>query len=471
MTQRQAIIVIDLGYGDAGKGTITDFLVREHNAHTVVRFNGGSQAAHNVITSDGRHHTFSQFGSGTFAGAWTYLSRYMLVNPIELMYEAEALENLGIKDPLSKMVIDGDAWLTTPFHVAANRLKELQRGDTFIHGSCGKGIGETMVYFHEFGNSVPFVRDMLDPYTLKKSLRFLQQQVYNKLRSTIEWAEQLDESDLKSACMKEVEAIVEPATIDFFLEKCSRLCETSVRFDQHEGKLLARQLIEPGTVIFEGAQGVLLDEWYGFHPYATYSTTTQENALTLLDECEYDGQVSVVGVCRSFTTRHGPGPLVTEDATLTAKAEELHNATNPWQRHFRSGWFDFVAMKYALEVTSQLSHGVDMLAVTCMDIFSRSEQWWTCASYGADITVEMADALFIQDQEKRMIKGIRVKQDKEDIIYQKALAMVLEGCWPHIQRCTQMCPESYLSFISENLGLPVRITSFGPRSDQKEFLP
>ena len=83
-----AILVAGLGFGDEGKGSIVDALVRKHGAHTVVRYNGGAQAAHNVVDLDGRHHTFSQFGSGTFVpGTRTFLSRFMVVNPLGMLIE------------------------------------------------------------------------------------------------------------------------------------------------------------------------------------------------------------------------------------------------------------------------------------------------------------------------------------------------------------------------------------------------
>src|SRR4051794_37158626 len=142
--ERGAIILSGLGYGDEGKGTWTDFLARTMPVHTVVRFNGGAQAGHNVVTPDGRHHTFAQFGSGTFVrGVNSHLSRFMLLNPIRLLQEADELRVLGVPDALARLSVDRRALLTTPFQVAANRLKELARGDA-RHGSCGMGIGETM---------------------------------------------------------------------------------------------------------------------------------------------------------------------------------------------------------------------------------------------------------------------------------------------------------------------------------------
>ncbi len=96
---QHAFIVIGLAYGDCGKGTIVDYLTRRHAAHTIIRFNGGAQAAHNVITPDDRHHTFAQFGSGLFVpGVRVYLSRFMLVEPYALFNEEAHLRGLGVYD-------------------------------------------------------------------------------------------------------------------------------------------------------------------------------------------------------------------------------------------------------------------------------------------------------------------------------------------------------------------------------------
>src|SRR4051812_14869157 len=95
--RREAWIVVDLGFGDAGKGTITDYLARARGAHAVVRFNGGAQAGHNVVTSDGRHHTFAQFGAASFVpGVRTHLARQMVVHPLALLAEARHLARVGV---------------------------------------------------------------------------------------------------------------------------------------------------------------------------------------------------------------------------------------------------------------------------------------------------------------------------------------------------------------------------------------
>src|SRR3954449_8277814 len=129
MPSPRAILVVDLAYGDCGKGTVVDFLTRHTNAHTVVRFNGGPQAAHNVVTPGGRHHTFSQFGAGTLVPVVrTLLSRFVLIEPYALRNEAAHLAKVGAADALSRLWVDRRCPVIAPPHQAANRLRELARG-------------------------------------------------------------------------------------------------------------------------------------------------------------------------------------------------------------------------------------------------------------------------------------------------------------------------------------------------------
>ena len=107
MSSQQAFLTVDLGFGDAGKGSIVDYLTRTHAAHTVIRYNGGAQAGHRVVelASDGvtyREHVFAQFGSGTLAGAATYLSRYMLLDPLAMLAEEAHLQSIGITDAFGR---------------------------------------------------------------------------------------------------------------------------------------------------------------------------------------------------------------------------------------------------------------------------------------------------------------------------------------------------------------------------------
>jgi adenylosuccinate synthase len=169
-----ATILVDLTFGDAGKGSLVDYLVRRDNAHTVIRFNGGAQAAHNVVLPDGRHHTFSQFGSGTFVpGVRTHLSRFMLFDPLALAAEERHLRSVGVTDAFDRLTLDRRALVVTPFQRAANRLREVARGDA-RHGSCGMGIGETMSDVLD-DNLALRGADLLNPSRLRRTLRQVQE--------------------------------------------------------------------------------------------------------------------------------------------------------------------------------------------------------------------------------------------------------------------------------------------------------
>ncbi|MBO0814637.1 MAG: adenylosuccinate synthetase, partial [Actinobacteria bacterium] len=170
------VIVVDLGYGDAGKGTVVDWLCSRDGSrpvHTVVRFNGGAQAAHTVVTRDGRCHAFAQVGSGTFThGVRTHLSRFVLVDPLALAAEAAHLARIGVPGALDLLTVDRDALLATPYHQAANRAREIARGQR-RHGSCGMGIGETASYALAHPRDAPRVGDCAAPRVLARKLAAL----------------------------------------------------------------------------------------------------------------------------------------------------------------------------------------------------------------------------------------------------------------------------------------------------------
>src|SRR3954468_11755899 len=115
---KTAIITVGLGFGDEGKGATVDGLCRRLGADLVVRYCGGSQAAHNVALPDGRRHVFSQFGAGTLAGVPTYLGPQMIINPNALVREAAHLGEMGVRDPFATLTVHPHALVSTFFHQA-----------------------------------------------------------------------------------------------------------------------------------------------------------------------------------------------------------------------------------------------------------------------------------------------------------------------------------------------------------------
>jgi adenylosuccinate synthase len=414
------VIVVDLGYGDAGKGSIVDWLCASDTVHTVVRFNGGAQAGHNVVTDDGRQHTFAQFGSGTFSGARTFLSRFVLVDPLALVKEADHLAANGVPDPLSRLAIDRGALLTTPYHQAANQAREQARGDS-RHGSCGMGIGETARYALEHPQDAPRAGDMTTPHVLARKLAVLRDYLIADVAA-------LEDTPLPPP--EDVAGVYQAIA--------ARLTLT--------GDDYLKTLLRQGSVVFEGAQGVLLDEWRGFHPYTTWSTTTFENAETLLAEAgQPAGTAKRLGVSRTYATRHGPGPFPTEDPALAIA--EQHNRTGRWQGKVRTGQLDAITLRYAIEAAG----GIDEIAVTHLDTARRHPELKLCLRY----------EVFGRGVE-RIARGPAM-----DLEFQQALTATLLAAHPVY---TEVSPGDWPDIIADIANAPVTIHSHGPTAAAKTFM-
>ena len=341
-------IVVGLGLGDEGKGRVVDLTCREAAGPAkVIRFSGGAQCGHGVTAPDGRHHVFRQFGAGTFAGASTYLSRHVLVNPITLEREAAALSGQGVVNPFGLLSVDRDALVSSIYHVAANRLSETLRGRD-RHGSCGMGIAETIEDSLQYPKMALRIGDLQDWRILLKKLSFSRALRLHRFQDF-----GLGDQD------RDWRAILNP-DVERQVERYYWLGQQFAIVDRDWMRQLLKQ---PGDLVFEGAQGVLLDQDYGFPPHTTWSKTTFENALELLDEVGFDSaQARRIGVVRAYITRHGAGPLPTED-TSGDYAGDLDNITNEFQGSFRRGAFDAVLARYARHVVGRL----DEVVVTCLD--------------------------------------------------------------------------------------------------------
>lgn len=412
-------IVVDLGYGDAGKGSVVDWLARTRPVHTVVRYNGGAQAAHNVITPDGRHHTFSQFGSASFVpGVRTHLSRFMLVEPIALAAEARHLGSVGVIDGLERLSASGDALVTTPFHRMANRAREIARGAD-RHGSCGVGVGETMRLSLDHPDAGALrVSDLGTPRAIDR-LRSIRDLLVDELGSAVlDGVPRVDDlAALYRAFVSRVRVVDDASAI--------------------------RRASHRGEIVFEGAQGVLLDEWRGFHPYTTWSTTTTDNALVLAAEAGL-ADVERLGVVRAYQTRHGAGPFVTEDPALAARLPEWHNETGNWQGAFRVGHLDLVALDYALQVTG----GVDSLAVTHLD------------------RIDAADARVCRHYvlgDGRLVTRLR-PGPWQDLVHQERMTSMLLEAVPVLD-----APAGpWDTLLERETGVPVIMRSYGPSALDKQ---
>lgn len=440
----RAFLVIDLGFGDAGKGLLTDFLVRRTGATVVVRYNGGAQAGHNVVTPDGRHHTFAQFGSGTFVkGVRTFLSRHVVIHPTALLAEAAALQAQGVGDALSRLRVSEGALVITPFHQAMGRLRELARGAA-RHGSCGVGVGEAVRESLERPEEAVRAGDLRDPARLRPRLLRLRERLRGEiegLAGAIPAGERTGED-----AARELGVFSRLDLPDRWLAEATRLAALGLIAAD---SILAAWLAEAGAVVFEGAQGVLLDEWAGFHPFTTWSRCTLENAVEILAEAAPGAEVQRIGVLRAHAVRHGPGPLPTETGELRSAVFE-HNGFGPWQGAVRYGWFDAVLARYALDVAGPL----DRLALTHLDAPPRLGRWPVCAGYeaphGGIVARLAAPAGRCLDRQARLT----------DLLFRAR--PVLEDCEP--------AEAAVVRRTEELLGRGVDLVFRGPRSTDVEAL-
>ncbi|GAB7038166.1 MULTISPECIES: adenylosuccinate synthetase [Catenuloplanes] len=468
LAEARHVIVADLGFGDAGKGTIVDWLTGRVAATArpaartaaVLRFNGGAQAAHTVVRADGRSHTFAQFGAGTFAGVPTLLTRHALVDPLALAREAAALAALGVPDPLDLISVDRGALITTPLHAAVNRAREAARGGA-AHGSCGIGIGETVAYALAHPDLALRAGDTESPARLRRRLLALHDwatTTIHALTATPPQGEWLAGRDIAGphagsrggerlagrqraglpAAAGGAEALPD-------VEELIRAYRAFARRIRLTGDGEVARLAAAGRLVFEGAQGVLLDEWRGFDPHTTWSTTTFANALELLAEAGVDaGDVCRLGVTRTYATRHGAGPFPSEDPSLAPLLAEPHNGTGRWQGAFRVGHLDLVLLRYAVAVCG----GADALAVTHLD---------TAATAGDRLKVATA----------WRAGGTRITRLRPgpftDLTHQRRLTDLALAATPELVAPARSWP----ALLTDELGVPVAVTSWGPRSGDK----
>src|ERR1700753_412070 len=246
----KVFLLAGLGFGDEGKGTIVEALTHRHKAHTIVRYNGGAQTSHHVVRPDGTVHAFHQFGSGTFEGAHTHLSRFHLFDPVALAAEAKELAAKGQADALDRLTVDSEAPLVTLYHVMANQIKESARAQR--HGSCGMGIWETQRLAVEHPTVTPRAGHLLVRRDLIERLEWVQRRLIAEVQ------------DLPMDSPRKLSALhTSPVVIaDELLSHCLGRC--LVRRDY-----LSVVMRREGVTIFEGAQGALLDQDHGFMPHVT----------------------------------------------------------------------------------------------------------------------------------------------------------------------------------------------------------
>lgn len=298
----KSYIVVGLGYGDEGKGATVDYLCDRLKADCVVKYSGGHQAGHRVVVGD-KEHVFAQYGSGAISGVPTYLDRDFIIEPMAMAAEREALIKLDANVLLG---IHPYCPVTTRYHRAYNRLGG--GGAT-----CGVGIGATRATDNI---GIGLVCSDLGAWSCRTEDKV------KRIRSYL-----LSEAKRRYPTCN---------MCDEFMEEMN-VSPRSVTNELAEKLVDCYNILDrpaSGTVVFEGSQGVLLDETYG-DEMATYSTVTTRNAF------EFPGvnraKATVIGVMRTYLTRHGDGPFPTD----SVEHSDPNNNRNKWQGGMRRAeWSD-----------------------------------------------------------------------------------------------------------------------------------
>ncbi len=331
-------IVLGLGYGDEGKGLTTDFLCSQSEQPLVLRFSGGHQAGHTVVTESGDRHVFSSFGAGSLRGVPSYWSSFCALSPINYLNEWLALRELGYTPTL---FVDALAPVTTPYDLFFNRHTEKKNQ----HGSCGLGFGATVA--RQLTPYKLYAQDLRYPLVVAQKLKAIAQYYRNLGQDYFTDDAFLEQLELFRQAAEDI-----TATFTLVQEK-SFFTGIKERYSD---------------LLFEGSQGILLDMDFGFFPNVTRASTTSRNAITLMNRNRLP-MPEIFYITRAYQTRHGNGFLSNEQFPLhyTPNPQET-NQYNPWQGHQRCSILDLDMINYALACDANFSDNAKKhLVVTCLD--------------------------------------------------------------------------------------------------------
>ena len=416
-----SIAVIGAQWGDEGKGKIVHRLSGQ--ADVVCRFQGGNNAGHTVVTG-GSKHVLHLIPSGILKpDTVCIIGNGVVVNPLAFREEIETLGRAGITCD-SRLFVSDRAAVIMPYHIELDIAHEESLGI----GTTRRGIGPA--YTHKYARIGIRTCDLLEDRTLEQVLARTLAEVNGDLVDRF-GREPLDPVSVL-ATAREYADILRPYIAD-----------TSLLVDQY--------LKQGKRIIFEGAQGVLLDVDFGTYPYVTSSNPTAGGILTGLG-MNPRSVGTVLGIMKAYTTRVGEGPFPTElddptGARIRERGGEFGASTG---RPRRCGWFDAVATAYAVQVS-----GIDQLAMTKLDVLEGIDPIRVCTAYQVDGT-----------RIDRFPPSAQVLGRVEPV-YEE-----LEG-WERVsgtRRFEQLPPsvEGYVGYLEKLLGRPITIISTG--SDESETI-
>jgi adenylosuccinate synthase len=344
------VVVIGTQWGDEGKGKVVDWLTEQ--AQGVVRFQGGHNAGHTLVIG-GKKQVLRLIPSGILRpGVTCFIGSGVVLSPDALLQEIDELERAGVA-VRDRLRISGTCPLILPYHVALDRAREARRGDAKI-GTTGRGIGPA--YEDKVGRRAVRVRDLFAPEQLRAKVREVLD-FHNFALVDYYGAERVDPDQVVDDALR-----LAPRVAPMVADVPAELAAAARRGDR---------------LLFEGAQGALLDVDHGTYPYVTSSNciagAAAPGAGVGPQQLDY-----VLGIAKAYTTRVGSGPFPTElfdevGSHLATKGNEFGSVTG---RPRRCGWFDAVAMRRSIQL-----NGVSGLCVTKLDVLDGLPSVRICTGY------------------------------------------------------------------------------------------
>ena len=336
------VCVVGAQWGDEGKGKIVDWL--SSRADVVVRFQGGHNAGHTLVVGE-KTYKLSLLPSGVVQGKLSVIGNGVVVDPWHLVAEIGQLRSQGVRIDPNVLVVADNACLILPLHKDLDQAREREAAGGKI-GTTGRGIGPA--YEDKVGRRAIRVADLADPETLKAKLPRLLAH-HNALRRGLELAE------------------VDPERL---VEDLLAIAPTILPYAQPGWRVLDAATRAGKRILFEGAQGAMLDVDHGTYPFVTSSNTASGQAAA--GSGLGPGSAGfVLGIVKAYTTRVGEGPFPTElfdadGARLSERGREFGTVTG---RARRCGWFDAALVRQTVAING--IHGVALMKLDVLDGFER----------------------------------------------------------------------------------------------------
>lgn len=362
--------VIGALYGDEGKGRTVDYLVSKAKNPLVVRFNGGPQAGHTVIDKSGERHVFSHFGAGSLRGAPTYWTEYCLFNPVTFLKEKRSLKEKFNVEPI--FYLDGNCKVITLYDIAANRIMSTLEN----LGTCGMGINECLRRSENIDRDLRVAHFRNDHVDATRILGLIRLDFINKFYSHNELKYQ---DMLPHDLQKFIKSVVHQGSHFSFIS-----CMHSVL--DNEAIHMPQDHLQSYDLVFEGAQGLLLDEYFGNFPHVTPSRTGSHNITSL---CRKWG-VSVDAtyyITRCYMTRHGTDiNFVHKDITDYVDVNDETNKPNDWQGTLKTDILDMRLLRHTIRCDEPYVQNKNnrYMVLTCTDQLKDADNVYWRDYYGLD---------------------------------------------------------------------------------------